>query len=428
VGDRGTILQYDGTEWSVMSSNTTEDLGGVWGASGTDVFAVGDRGTILQYDGTEWSVMSSNTTEELNGIWGASGTDVFAVGDRGTILHYNGSGWSGMSSTTKVHLNGIWGTSGTDVFGLGDGGTILHYDGSSWEQTDANTKEGFMDVWGASATEVFICGDHGGILYYDGSAVSSMRQPGASWNCVTDLEFDPENSDVVYASTLAAGIYISPKQAKRWQIIGKPDYDVYAIFTSSLYAATQGGVQGCMNGWIEGDIRDIHDGSRITDADVFTDTGVNGSVHPDGYILICSPGIFKVTAAADGYAAKKEKNVSVPEGGCTSLDFFLTRKLVVKVRSPVSREVLRSGDNYKVRWSIKDEESIVDRIRLWYSKNAGKKWIKIKNLSANARRHFWTVPQVPKTKKKCKIRVAPYDAEGRRVGNATNKGYFKIRP
>jgi hypothetical protein len=34
--------------------------------------------------------MSSGTTERLYGVWGSSGSDVFAVGHNGTILHYGG--------------------------------------------------------------------------------------------------------------------------------------------------------------------------------------------------------------------------------------------------------------------------------------------------------------------------------------------------
>jgi hypothetical protein len=35
-----------------MPSGTTNILLGVWGSSSSDVFAVGDKGTILHYDGT----------------------------------------------------------------------------------------------------------------------------------------------------------------------------------------------------------------------------------------------------------------------------------------------------------------------------------------------------------------------------------------
>ena len=72
--------------------------------------------------------MSSGTTNDLIGVWGSSGSDIFAVDYSGTILHDNGSAWSEMSSGTTNQLNCVWGSSGSDVFAVGDGGTILHYD------------------------------------------------------------------------------------------------------------------------------------------------------------------------------------------------------------------------------------------------------------------------------------------------------------
>ena len=76
----------------------------MWGSAGSDVFAVGDDGTILHYDGSSWSGMSSGTSEGLKGVWGSQGSDVFAVGMDGTILHYDGSVGSSMSSGTSNDL------------------------------------------------------------------------------------------------------------------------------------------------------------------------------------------------------------------------------------------------------------------------------------------------------------------------------------
>jgi hypothetical protein len=80
-----------GGEWEwqnpLPQGNHLQD---VWGSSGGDVFAVGEDSTILHYDGTGWSHMSSGTDYGLNGVWGSSGSDIFAVGEGGTILHYSG--------------------------------------------------------------------------------------------------------------------------------------------------------------------------------------------------------------------------------------------------------------------------------------------------------------------------------------------------
>ena len=112
-------------KWTVQLSGAR--IVDVWGSSSSDVFAVGVNGTILHYDGTSWSAMTSGTTVLLYGIWGSSASDVFAAGVSGTILHYNGTTWSAMTSGTGYSLYGIWGSSGSDVFAVGECGTVLHY-------------------------------------------------------------------------------------------------------------------------------------------------------------------------------------------------------------------------------------------------------------------------------------------------------------
>ncbi len=128
----------DAAEWTQQHPLPQGNaLNEVWGSSGSDVFAVGNSGTILHYDGSEWSAMTSGTTDTLLGVWGSSGSDVFAVGrggsffsPEGTILHYDGSAWAEMTSGTSASFYDVWGSSGSDVFAVGSSGTIFHYDGA----------------------------------------------------------------------------------------------------------------------------------------------------------------------------------------------------------------------------------------------------------------------------------------------------------
>ncbi len=72
--------------WSSVSSGTTQDLWSAWGTSASDVWAVGWNGTILHYNGTSWSSVSSGTLPmDLYGVWGASASDVWAVGSGGIL-------------------------------------------------------------------------------------------------------------------------------------------------------------------------------------------------------------------------------------------------------------------------------------------------------------------------------------------------------
>jgi len=174
VGENGTILHFNGSTWSSMSSGTSNDLRGAWGSSGNNVFVVGFYGTIRHYNGSTWSSMSSGTSQSLFAIWGSSGSDIFAVGGNGTIRHFNGSTWSSMSSGTTNTLWSVWGSSGTDVFAVGSNGTIRHFNGSTWSSMSSGTTNMFRGVWSSSGSDVFAVGESDTIVHYDGSIWSAM--------------------------------------------------------------------------------------------------------------------------------------------------------------------------------------------------------------------------------------------------------------
>jgi hypothetical protein len=159
VGDAGEIRRYDGTNWNLQSSGTTNNLNTVWEVGpSSGVFAAGDAGTILYYDGSSWLSQTSGTTQPLYAIWGTSANDVFAVGGSGTILHYNGSAWTAQNSGSSQPLRGVWGSSASSVFVVGDGSTILFYDGSRWTAQTAGASINLRAVWGTSPANVFAVG------------------------------------------------------------------------------------------------------------------------------------------------------------------------------------------------------------------------------------------------------------------------------
>lgn len=62
---------------------TTAHLRAVWAQAANDVWVVGDQGTILHFDGTQWNRATSGVSDDLFGVWAASATDVWAVGGSG---------------------------------------------------------------------------------------------------------------------------------------------------------------------------------------------------------------------------------------------------------------------------------------------------------------------------------------------------------
>lgn len=89
VGLSGRILRRPKGEqtWELVASPTAEDLYGIHGRSRDDIYAVGSRGTIVRYDGTEWTGFPSGTGEDLFAIHGDPENElVVAVGRRGVML------------------------------------------------------------------------------------------------------------------------------------------------------------------------------------------------------------------------------------------------------------------------------------------------------------------------------------------------------
>lgn len=134
----GIILKYNGT-WSVMSTSSpvNQTLYAVTAdTSGSPAWAVGANGTILMWNGNQWTTQTSPTTNTLRGVALVHGSNnAWAVGDNGTILWYNGNSWSKMAVNSTAQLNAVVmmnTTSGWAVGGSGNVGVILNMNGTTW--------------------------------------------------------------------------------------------------------------------------------------------------------------------------------------------------------------------------------------------------------------------------------------------------------
>ena len=180
VGYNGTIVHYNGSNWSSMESGSTESITAVWGISSDSVYAL-TFDTILHYQEGAWSTFYAST-DFVRDIWGTSDNDLFVVGDDGAILHFNGTSWSNMVSHTTKDIWGVWGISSSDVFAICQevnwGGTsfysVLHYDGTSWNEMTCESGFVLGSIWGSSENDVFAGGWGGELLYYDGVAWTQM--------------------------------------------------------------------------------------------------------------------------------------------------------------------------------------------------------------------------------------------------------------
>ncbi len=249
-----------------MASGTSNNLYGVWGSSGTDVFVLSSereitfgqtpdiplgRHIILHYDGSSWSPMNGVTTYALNAVWGSSADDIFVVGGYpayttcpcnslechfgGCIItygptqlikHFNGTNWN---ATTSINpeLYSVWGSAGSDVFAAGDDGTILHYNGTKWSPMSSGTTYTLCGVWGSSGSDVFAVGSSGSsgtILHYDGS----------SWSAMASGTIEPlyavwgsSSNDVFSVGASGTILHYGSGECPAKTVLGESNYDIY---------------------------------------------------------------------------------------------------------------------------------------------------------------------------------------------------------
>lgn len=212
---KGVLWRWNGSAWESVTISATSALRGIWGSSGTDIWAVGVDGKLMHSDGFSWAPppVASGTDAFLDSVWGSgpddvwvvgrevagggiirhwnggvweasqgaaaelqrvhgsAASDVWAVGDAGTILHWRGAAWAPSPVDTGGNgLKGVWASAANDAWAVGDGGTIVHWKGSAWSAEASGTGNALAFVWGSAANDVWAVGTGGTIVHWNGSA------------------------------------------------------------------------------------------------------------------------------------------------------------------------------------------------------------------------------------------------------------------
>ncbi|MDX1902413.1 MAG: hypothetical protein SFW66_10530 [Gammaproteobacteria bacterium] len=194
-------IPADGTSSAIQNLNAVHVINTTGTGAGTIGFAVGQSGTILKYNGSNWVTDTSSVTNNLFGVYVVSMSEAWAVGASGRILKWNGSTWSTVTSPTTTQLNGITmldtDGSGTANYGwaVGNSGVAIVYNGSSWSSQNIGGSTTWWSVAIPQLNDAWAAGNGGNIRHWDGSA----------WNTVSSDE----------SAALNAIAFVSP-QSKPW--------------------------------------------------------------------------------------------------------------------------------------------------------------------------------------------------------------------
>ena len=79
-----------------------------------------------------------------------------------------------------------------------------------------------------------------------------------------------------------------------------------------------------------------------------------------------------------------------------------------------------------ITWTAHETKAPVTKVTLYLSKNGGKSWKLIGSETGDPESHTWTLPELEKTKDRCKVKVQLRDADRRIVGEDVSDGVFTI--
>lgn len=203
VGKKGTIVQFDGSTWSPMTSPTNKDLNDVE-VVGAAAFAAGANGTTVQLVGSTWITHTGFTNQELHGVWAASANEAYVVGNKGAIYAWDGSAWTSQNAASgagNMKLVDAWGDA-NGFYALGDKGVIYRYDRSTGAWDAPNTLcqggGGFEDLWGDASGNLYLV-DKKDVYLHDGTSCSVVATAS-------------ENLEGVYGFTATGEVYAVGKK------------------------------------------------------------------------------------------------------------------------------------------------------------------------------------------------------------------------
>lgn len=192
---RYTVVYWNGTTWSLLTPSSSPSIPADNTANqnlnsvhvidtdndgiGNLGFAVGNNGTILQYNGSSWTSVSSPVTNNLTSVFVVSASEAWSVGAAGKILKWNGSSWSSVTSPITTALNAIkmLDTDGDGLanvgWAVGNSSKILSYNGSTWSSVDLGGTNYFgVDIF--DSQDVWVIGNAGTAKHWDGSAWTTI--------------------------------------------------------------------------------------------------------------------------------------------------------------------------------------------------------------------------------------------------------------
>ncbi len=208
IGENATFYQYNKitNTWSFFKNVEIDkkdiskdnkvliDLKSVFTISKTSAWAVADGQHIYYFDGKKWrKTACEGVTEQLYSIQFVDDIG-YAAGENGTIIKYENGKWAKMSTPTISKLRSISMLNENYGFAVGENGTFLVYENGIWSKTFVKGSEGLRlrSVYALSGKKAWAVGDKGTMFCFDGNFWNACNTERLTSSILTKVLFTGE--------------------------------------------------------------------------------------------------------------------------------------------------------------------------------------------------------------------------------------------
>lgn len=162
----GVIVRIDGDVATLVTDlpagvDATAAFFKVWGSATDDVWVIGERGTVLHFDGATWTHAPLPGKPRLVTVHGSSKDDMAVVGgaSQAVVFERHGGDWTDASPPEIPGLNGVFVTPTGDAYAVGMSGTALTRRAGSWRSLpDAPVGKDWHAVWVDERGDAWVVG------------------------------------------------------------------------------------------------------------------------------------------------------------------------------------------------------------------------------------------------------------------------------
>ena len=210
----GFPKHWDGQQWTMyhfqdMGLGIEVSTEHIWASSPNNVYFVGWKGSIVHYNGSNFTKMESGTTCKLEDVWGIDGNHIWAVGtesdnSRSVILFYNGKTWNTLHDTNnerKCWSNSVWTDNPYLLFLNGGSGRYLFDLMQEKLSKYESAGEWFgYDIYGTAYNDIFASTAGSEMLHYNGSTWYLYPEVKAQFEDYFRIRAVKANDEIVVAS------------------------------------------------------------------------------------------------------------------------------------------------------------------------------------------------------------------------------------